>query len=30
MEQFNPKFLLLGEAPDHKGCRLSVIGFTSE
>jgi hypothetical protein len=30
MKSLNPKFLLLGEAPGHKGCRLTGIPFTSE
>jgi hypothetical protein len=30
MKNLNPKYLLLGEAPGYKGCRLSGIGFTSE
>ena len=30
MKTLNPKFLILGEAPGHKGCRLSGIAFTSE
>lgn len=30
MKIANPKFLLLGEAPGYKGCRLSGIPFTSE
>ena len=30
MKTVNPKFLLLGEAPGYKGCRLSGLAFTSE
>lgn len=30
MKKVNPKFLLLGEAPGYKGCRLSGVPFTSE
>ncbi len=30
MKKLNPQYLLLGEAPGYKGCRLSGIGFTSE
>ncbi len=30
MKIINPKFLILGEAPGFKGCRLSGIAFTSE
>jgi len=30
MKSLNPSYLLLGEAPGYKGCRLSGIGFTSE
>jgi uracil-DNA glycosylase len=30
MKRINPRFLILGEAPGYKGCRLSGIPFTSE
>src|SRR5690554_7935733 len=30
MKSVNPRILLLGEAPGHKGCRLTGIPFTSE
>ena len=30
MKTLNPKYLILGEAPGYKGCRLSGIAFTSE
>ncbi len=30
MKLANPNFLILGEAPGYKGCRLSGIAFTSE
>lgn len=30
MKLVNPNFLILGEAPGYKGCRLSGIAFTSE
>jgi len=30
MKAINPRFLILGEAPGYKGCRLSGIAFTSE
>jgi len=30
MKTVNPRFLILGEAPGYKGCRLSGIAFTSE
>tara|TARA_B110000908_G_C10201067_1_gene425347 strand:- start:832 stop:1449 length:618 start_codon:yes stop_codon:yes gene_type:complete len=30
MKNLNPRFLILGEAPGYKGCRLSGIAFTSE
>ena len=30
MKALNPKFLILGEAPGYKGCRLSGLAFTSE
>lgn len=30
MKMLKPKFLLLGEAPGYKGCRLTGIPFTSE
>jgi hypothetical protein len=30
MENLKPKFLILGEAPGYKGCRLSGVAFTSE
>jgi hypothetical protein len=30
MKSLNPRFLVLGEAPGYKGCRLSGIAFTSE
>lgn len=30
MKKINPDFLILGEAPGYKGCRLSGIAFTSE
>lgn len=30
MKDINPKFLILGEAPGYKGCRLTGIAFTSE
>ncbi len=30
MKLVNPNFLILGEAPGYKGCRLSDIAFTSE
>jgi len=30
MKSLNPKFLLLGEAPGYKGCRLTGVPFTSE
>ena len=29
MKSVNPRILLLGEAPGHKGCRLTGIPFTS-
>jgi len=30
MKSLRPKFLLLGEAPGYKGCRLTGVPFTSE
>lgn len=30
MKSLDPKILLLGEAPGHKGCRLTGVPFTSE
>ena len=30
MKSINPSFLILGEAPGYKGCRLSGVAFTSE
>ena len=30
MKSINPNFLILGEAPGYKGCRLSGVAFTSE
>jgi len=30
MKKSNPDYLILGEAPGYKGCRLSGVAFTSE